>query len=230
MRDFLIRLFPAGWRRRYGDEFEALLEERPLGPFDVADVVLAAIDAHLHRRGRDIAPHPQRSFRMSLRLGGSAAILGGVLFLSGLAVGQLKVFGEAFPTAVVILAGTAALLIALVGLSSFQAREHPRLIWAAFAVPAIGTVISCIGLVAMTTVGDRPFIAGLSPWAVWSIGLFATMAGSALFALATYRTQVLSRPAAGLLAVGSTVLFVIILVGFSGVGARPRVRAPASRS
>ncbi len=71
----------------------------------------------------------------------------------------------------------------------------------------------------MTTVGDRPFIAGLSPWAVWSIGLFATMAGSALFALATYRTQVLSRPAAGLLAVGSTTLFVIIiLVGFSGVG------------
>lgn len=56
---------------------------------------------------------------MSLRLGGSAAILGGVLFLSGLAVGQLKVFGEAFPAAVVILAGTAALLIALVGLSSF---------------------------------------------------------------------------------------------------------------
>jgi len=27
MRYFLIRLFPSGWRRRYGDEFEALLEE-----------------------------------------------------------------------------------------------------------------------------------------------------------------------------------------------------------
>ncbi len=77
--------------------------------------------------------------------------------------------------------------------------------------------MSCIGLVGMTLAGDRPVIAGLSPSVVWSIGLFATMAGSALFALATYRTQVLSRPGAGLLAVGSTVLFVIILAGFSGV-------------
>ena len=38
MRRFLVRLYPADWRARYGDEFEALLEERPLGPFDVADI------------------------------------------------------------------------------------------------------------------------------------------------------------------------------------------------
>ena len=32
MKHALIRLYPARWRARYGDEFEAILEERPLRP------------------------------------------------------------------------------------------------------------------------------------------------------------------------------------------------------
>jgi hypothetical protein len=52
MRAFLIRCYPARWRARYGDEFEAILEERPLGPFDVADILLGAVDAQLRLRGR----------------------------------------------------------------------------------------------------------------------------------------------------------------------------------
>lgn len=219
MRSLLLRCYPASWRARYGDEFEAILEERPLGPFDVADVLLAAIDAHLHVRGRRAASHRQRSFTMSLRLGGSAAILGGVLFLAGLVATSIDGSDEAFPGAALILAGTAALLIALVGLSSFQARRHPRLIWTAFAIPAFGTAVSCVGLVAMATLGDRPLVAGLSPWEIWMVGLFATVLGSALFALATYRTGAISRPAAGLLAAGSATLVAVLVVGISGLGA-----------
>ena len=30
MTKFLIRLYPARWQARYGDEFEAILEERAL--------------------------------------------------------------------------------------------------------------------------------------------------------------------------------------------------------
>ena len=52
MRTLLIRCYPAAWRERYGDEFEAVLEERPLGPFDVADVLLGALDARLRMRNR----------------------------------------------------------------------------------------------------------------------------------------------------------------------------------
>ena len=185
MRRLLIRLYPHGWRRRYGDELETLLEERTLGPFDVADVLLAAIDAHLHLRGLDAAPHRQRSITMSLRLGGAAAILGGVLFLAGLLVTSINGSDETFPGAALIFAGTVALLLALIGLSSFQARRHPRLIWTAFAVPALGTAVSCVGLIAMAIVGDRPLVAGLSPWWIWSFGLLATVLGTALFALAT---------------------------------------------
>jgi hypothetical protein len=44
----LVRLYPSAWRERYGDELEAVLKDRAPGPFDVADPVLGALDAHLH--------------------------------------------------------------------------------------------------------------------------------------------------------------------------------------
>ena len=227
MKSLLIRLYPARWRARYGEEFEAVLEEFPLGPFDVADILLAAIDAHIHLRRLGAATHSQRSFTMSLRLGGAAAILAGVLLLAGMVAGS-GVFGstDPFPVAVMILAGTAALLVALIGLSAFQARRHPRLIWAAFAIPALGTAVSLVGLVGMGVLGDRPFVAGLSPWSIWMFGLIATVIGSALFAIATYHTRALSRPAAGLLAAGSGLLLAVFVVGMSGLS-RVDAAAPA---
>ncbi len=216
-----MRLYPATWRARYGDEFEAILEERPLGPFDVADIALAALDAHLHLRGLDAAPHRQRGFTMSLRLGGSAAIVGAILFLAGFVLISIDDAEgvEAFPGAAVILAGTALLLLALIGLSAFQARRHPRLIWAAFAVPAIGLTMTGVGIVAMAARGDGPFLGGLSPWEIWILGVFATVVGSGLFAIATYRTGALPRPAAGLLGAGSAVLLgvIVVMMGLVGV-------------
>ena len=212
MKSFLIRLYPAAWRARYGDEFEAILEEQPLGPFDVADILFAALDAHLHLRGLDTASNRQRGFTMSLRLGGSAAILGPLLFLAGFAAMSTDGSDDIFPGGALIIAGIAALLLALIGLSAFQARRHPRLIWAAFAIPAFGAVLSCLGLVAMAVLGDRPLVAGVSPWNTWILGLFATVLGSALFAVATYRTRALSRAAAALLAAGSVILVAAFVV------------------
>ena len=51
MIGLLLRCYPSRWRARYGEEFAAILAERPLGPFDVADVLLGALDAQLHLRG-----------------------------------------------------------------------------------------------------------------------------------------------------------------------------------
>ena len=225
MIGLLLRCYPARWRARYGDEFADLLEERPLGPFDVADVLLGALDAHLHLRGLGAASEHAKGFAMSLRIGGYAAIVGGVLWFLGLALssafeGNGALFIVAFG------AGTLALLIALVGLSAFQARLYPRLVWAAFILPAVGAVASIIGIAGMAMFGDRPFVGDVSAWYVWSFGTLALLAGSALFALATLRARALSRRAAAMLAVSSVVVVPIILgVGVFG-GILPEAAAP----
>src|SRR5918993_2552067 len=81
----LVRAYPARWRARYGDEFLSVLEERPLGPFDVADVLLGALDAHLHLRGLGAASEHGKGFAMTLHIGGYAAIAAGILWLLALA-------------------------------------------------------------------------------------------------------------------------------------------------
>ena len=62
MKALLIRCYPARWRARYGDEFEAILEERPLGPFDVADILLGALNAQLRLRGHGVDTTYARRF------------------------------------------------------------------------------------------------------------------------------------------------------------------------
>jgi hypothetical protein len=44
----LIALYPAAWRRRYGDELASVLEVERLTMADRVDLVRGAIDAHLH--------------------------------------------------------------------------------------------------------------------------------------------------------------------------------------
>ena len=44
----LLRLYPRAWRERYGDEFRALLDERPPSLADRLDIVRGALDAHRH--------------------------------------------------------------------------------------------------------------------------------------------------------------------------------------
>jgi hypothetical protein len=47
LRARLLHFYPLWWRERYGDEFEALLEEGLRSPLDVLDILLGALDAHL---------------------------------------------------------------------------------------------------------------------------------------------------------------------------------------
>jgi hypothetical protein len=215
----LLRCYPARWRARYGDEFAAVLEERPLGPFDAADVMLGALDAHLHLRGLGAASQHAKGFAMSLRVGGYAAIVGGVLWLlvlAGNAVNDGRESGVPF-LGYAIVGATVMTLVALIGLSAFQARSHPVLTWAAFAIPAIGAVIGLLGYAAIVVTGDSDatLIGGISPWAIGSIGLLTMVIGSILFAVATWQARSLSRTASGLLAVGA-VLVVLALFGASG--------------
>jgi hypothetical protein len=213
----LLRCYPARWRARYGDEFEALLEERSMSPFDLADVLLGAIDAHLHLGGVGASSDHQKGFSMSLRLGGYAAILGGLLWFAGLFLGSRGELDGTIGLGILV-TGTVALLVGLVGLSAFQARRYPRLTWAAFTIPALGAITSLAGMTLNAAVGDRPVIGELSSWYVWMFGTMALLIGSGLFAIVTWRTSALSRRAAALLAIGAigTIALVPILMGVLG--------------
>jgi len=219
MTHLLVRLYPARWRARYGDEFAAVLEERPLGPFDVADIVLGALDAHLHLRGLGAASDHRKGFAMSLRIGGYAAVAAGVLWLLALvgnAINDGRENGVPF-LGYAVVGATVATLLALIGLSAFQARRHPVLTWAAFAIPALGAVVGLLGygLVVLTGDSDALVVGGISPWMLGSIGLVTMVLGSSLFAVATWRARSLSRGASALLGVGA-VLVVLALFGASG--------------
>lgn len=199
MKRLLLRCYPARWRVRYGDEFEAILEEAPLGPFDVADIILGALDARLRLRGGSTAVPQRRAFFMSLRIGGVAATLAAsiwtVLFLvTGSRQGQP--FGG--DVAILSFGGLLTLLVAVTGLSACQARSHPRLVWTAFALMAAGTVAMAIGAAAdladVVTAGWNVVLV--------AFGGLAAVLGSALFGIATYRNSMLSRQAASLLMAG----------------------------
>jgi hypothetical protein len=208
----LLLLYPAAWRRRYGEEFAAVLESRSLGPFDVLDVLLAAIDAHLHFRGRESTPRRPRGFLMSTRIGGAAAIVGGVLLVIAISW-SIWDPADSDPGGILIYPGFLAVLIGLTGLSAFQARQHPGLIWAAFLVPAIGVVIAIGGLLASALRGDGEVFAGWRGWEFFVVGLIAVFAGSVLFGLATWRTRALTRGGAALLVVSSLLAIVSMFGG-----------------
>jgi hypothetical protein len=212
----LLRLYPARWRARYGDEFAAVLGERPLGPFDVADVLLSALDAHLHLRGLGAASQHAKGFAMSLRIGGYAAIVGGVLWILGLAATSADQDDTALWPWAIFIGGTAALLVALAGLSAFQARRYPRLVWAAFALPAIGAMLSILGLVASMLEMPGALLASLTPWEVWFLGLLLLVAGSGLFGLAGLRAGEFARLGFGLLLVAGLAV-IPMLLGVSGL-------------
>ncbi len=46
--NLLLRLYPARWRERYGEEFAAVLASQRASPGLVLDVLGGAVDAHLH--------------------------------------------------------------------------------------------------------------------------------------------------------------------------------------
>jgi hypothetical protein len=206
MKAVLIRCYPAAWRERYGDEFEAILEERPLGPFDVADILLGALDARLRMRGRRARPAQEKGFSMSVRIGGIAAILGASTLAIGWVIGSGLVAGtdSIAPVAgILLLVGLGSLVVAIAGLTAFQARTYPVMSWLACGLLTVGTVIAALGFLGALLGGDGFWNAG-------AVGVLTAFVGSTLFAVVTYRTAALSRGAAVLLGVGAVVPLVSI--------------------
>lgn len=214
MIGLLLAMYPVRWRARFGEEFRAVLESRPLGPFDVADVLLGALDARLTRFRFAGAAGIDGGPLVMLRIGGFGAVVGGTFWFLGLAASRLS---PGSPMWVALLAlGTLGLLLGLIGLSAFQAHRDARLAWAAFAIPGVGALVSVVGLVGMVfATNEEALIFGsVNAWSLWAIGLLAMLVGSILFAVATIRAAVFSRRAAQLLAVSALAM---LLTAFGGL-------------
>jgi len=150
-----------------------------------------------------------------LRIGGLGAVAGGILSFVGLAAAS-GLGGSDAPWIAISALGTLGILAALIGLSAFQAYRNPKLAWAAFAIPGIGTVVSVTGMIGMAFAGDTdaPYIGSWSPWSVWIVGFLTTLLGSILFGIATVQAAVLSRRAAQALAWSAAFVIVLGLSGF----------------
>lgn len=208
----LLRLYPAWWRERYGDEMAALLEDMPPGPFDSLDLALGALDARIHRRGMSRGASEGKESPVSLRIGSGAAVVGGAAWMLTVAVGVATRGGAAtFP---VLLLATAALLVALAGLSALQYRRFPAAIWTSALLSGGGVLLLFVGVVGQAIVGDEPKMAGLSPWLFTIAGVFTGLVGCFCFGIVTYASRALSRGAAALLSLSAAVE----VVGALGVG------------
>jgi hypothetical protein len=201
MKALLIRCYPAVWRERYGDEFASILDERPLGPFDVADILLGALDARLRMPDRRAGLTERKGFNMSLRIGGIAAILAAVSLALAWFLGYGFVAVEDRFVWLLLVIGLGLLIVAIAGLTAFQGRAYPGASWAAFGLLTVGTIIATIGLVGAALEQD-------GFWNMGALGVLAALIGTFLFAIVTYQTAALSRAAAVLLGVGAILPFV----------------------
>ena len=73
----LLQLYPRAWRDRYGDEVAAVLAEHHVTSWTVFDLLLGALDAHLHR---DLLPGRLLSMAHRLRSSEIAIFCAFVLF------------------------------------------------------------------------------------------------------------------------------------------------------
>jgi hypothetical protein len=208
----LVRLYPASWRERYGDEMAAVLADRPPGPFDVADLLLGALDAHLHLRGLGNRSEHRKGIPMSLRLAGLVAIIGGALWTVVLVLASLSSAEglEKISQTLLLVAGI-ALLAGVAGLSAFQFRHYPGVTWVSFLLPVVGLSLMTVGLATHALTGQSTSGMEEGPFLAFLFGLMLTLIGSLVFAIVTIRTRALSRIAAAVLAAGAIACFPALL-------------------
>jgi hypothetical protein len=178
----LLALYPARWRARYGDEFLALLEDRPPSLGDRLDIVRGALDARL----RPQLPAPERVPDRAAR----AAFAGFGLFYVALALAlsgpeHVDDYGTYRDGAAAIPFILAAMLLLAVAISSVVQRLPDRSPARAAAVIGVASgflwsiapwvmMLLAIFLVGVLVTGISAYRAGL--WPAWLPALVALCA------------------------------------------------------
>jgi hypothetical protein len=192
----LDRLYPGAWRDRYGEEFDALLQERGIRPHDLIDLALGALDAHLD--GARVSGRTSRTLRASI--GSAAALAAGVLWVLALVSAIADGNGDAG-----LLPMTLAISMLVLALAAFGSRSssHPRLVAAGLLAPVAGVVLLLGGVGMASVVGaDAPVWGDLTPYAFWITGLALALAGAVVFGVIGTVVGSLPRMIASLLGAG----------------------------
>jgi hypothetical protein len=214
-----VGLYPASWRERYGEEFLALLEERPPRPTDVVDIVRGAIDAHLFPQD------PEARSPMLTRISGLAAAGAGAALLAGF-------LGFLIPNIQewAILVFNVLALVGLVGIHVRQVTVRPALAWFGFAVAGLGLVWG-IGFVVLTRAeilpSDSVELGNLATVALFlgSAGLGAVMLAIGAFPVVVGLAFAIGAPTAMVDLVGGGIILGlvaqlgIVLYAFGWLGA-----------
>lgn len=142
----LLRLYPAAWRARYGEEFAELLAARPPSFRDRLDIFAGALDARLHPQVAHGAPDAARNPRD--RSAGGLVVLGGTLLTAWAVIGVLFMGPWEDPTVQQMrsassISGIAGSFLVAAALLLIASRYD----WSIGASGAVGGVLTGSGLV-----------------------------------------------------------------------------------
>jgi hypothetical protein len=208
----LIRLYPRAWRERYGEELSALLEDRTPGPFDALDLLLGAVDAHIHRRAVGIGTPGRDRMATTSRIGVIAATAGGALWVLTLALALWQTPALAGLVMTLIALTLSLFVVALGALSAVPGRSRDLHVWVSLLLPVVGVSLLVGGTAAQLAVGDRPLVGELTPYAFWIWGTFLAVVGCTLFGIVSAAAGGLTHASAALLSVGAIVQIVTLLM------------------
>lgn len=229
----LLRLFPASWRVRYGDEFLALLDDQPPGRRRWFDIARCLVAAHLNRPAPphlDPAPLGGRALVIAaLVLTGVLAVLGAV-FVGTASQSALRKASELIAPLLVI---TPLAVVGALGWALHRHGDRPlrsalpivmmdAFLLAVLALIAVATLTPQLGFFEQAPwVEVRPFVEVLTASTeAERVQAVADIAGNAMLFVMLGFALALRRGAAG---AGSALVFaigvaVMIEVGQAALG------------
>jgi len=216
----LVRLFPWAWRERYGEEFEALLEETPMTVRAVGDVIRAAANARLRwllapvDARLDVLAAGRLGGASAQRAGAACAVGGGLLWALTFVVGSAVDWGRWGNDLGFLLLIAAAGLLLVAHVTAAVTTTSPALVidWLGVVISSVGAVLLSVALIAAIVL-ERPLTVRLllSPQQYWEAGMLATIIGASVSALAG-ATDGRRRWVTASLITGSTIALGLALV------------------
>lgn len=207
LAELTMRLYPIAFRRRYGEEMEALIEDREPGMRDVLDMLRAALTAHLRPpEGLQLGAQT----RLKASTGGVLACwavfaVAGFAFYNStedhafrsagashalLGWGYSAIQALAIVASLAVLAGAAPLILSAVG----HARRRPRLRAIVSVPPAAAIAFAGLtGLLALLAHAHLGESTGHVAFALWSLAGLACAAACVIGA----RIALFATPTSG---------------------------------